>query len=33
MEHDRHAYLNAANVSATPFKDAMILLLELGEWI
>ena len=31
--HDHQAHLNAANVPATSFKDAVIFAPELGEWI
>ena len=33
MEHDCYTYFNAANVSATSFKDTMIFLPELAEYI
>ena len=33
MEHDHRAYLNAANISATSLKDAVIFLSELAEYI
>jgi len=31
--HDNQTYLNAANVSATSFKDTVVFLPEFGEWI